>query len=66
MRFERFHPARCVLSYFFYALPTKLPWSYLLPETLQPGFYTLETAAVDAFGRLSRARTVFFVTGPAS
>lgn len=65
LRFERFHPARCVLSYFYYPLPARAPWSYLLPEALAPGFYTLETEAVDVFGRLSRARTVFFVTGRA-
>ena len=60
---ERFHPARCVLSYFHYSIPPRTPWSYLLPEPLLPGFYTLETEAVDVFGRLSRARTAFFVVG---
>lgn len=67
LRLRRFHPSRCVLPYFFYAVtpsPTGA-WSLVLPARLLAGTYTLEAEAVDAAGRRSRGRVVFYVTAPA-
>lgn len=75
LKLRRFHPSRCVLPYFFYAVtpsPTLAPgtavsqgatWSYALPVRLQPGIYTLEAEGLDAAGRRSRGRVVFYVMG---
>ncbi len=58
---RRFHPSSCTVGYFLYAIPARSPWSYTLPAALAPGIYTLETEAVDAAGRRTMARRVFYV-----
>jgi len=61
VRLERFHDSRCLLPYFWYTITDRASWSYLLPARLPNGFYRLETEALDALGRRSRAASVFFV-----
>lgn len=62
---RRFRPTACIVPHFLYSIPPRPQWSYLLPTRLLPGTYALEAEALDAAGRRTRARRVFWVVAPA-
>ena len=59
---ERFSPTRvCERGWYFYKVAERPDWSYLLPERLGAGRYTLEVVGTDLAGLTTRSRTAFTV-----
>jgi hypothetical protein len=61
---ERFRGTRlCERGWYFYKVAERPDWSYLLPERLGAGRYTLEVVGTDRAGLTATSRTAFTVQG---
>lgn len=62
VRFERFHGTdACAAGPYRYGIGTGPAWSYLLPQALAPGRYTLEITAIATDGGRDVERAAFTV-----